>query len=219
MQRVKRSGEISLTLVDRQLPPKDACERLAAVCDVRTITADVNSLDLQGERYDVILCTGGLSQVVELEHLAQEIRKGLTDEGEFWAIGQYAGRNGAMLWPEAYAFANPFFRRLPPRYRLNHAWPDKPVDADLPNTDASVGTFNCIRSEDIEKCLGEHLSPVEITKQTCFLWRFFDAAYRANYDLGRKEDRAIIARAARVDAEHQRHGGRPTSLDAVYRRR
>jgi hypothetical protein len=186
---------------------------------VKAVAMDANTLDLQGERYDVILCAAGLHHLVELEHVVDEIARGLVSEGEFWSIGEYVGLSGARLWPEAYAIANPFFRRLPERYRINRSWPGNPVDQDLPNLDCSVGTFEGIRSPEIEGLLNNILLPHYVTRQACFLWRFFDGAYIANYDLENKEDLTTIRKAVALDAEHQRQGGRPTNLSGVYRKR
>lgn len=220
LQRVRHPERVTLTLVDaRKAALEAARERLGEWCSVRTEEADVNALDLQGDRYDIILCAGGLNRLVELEHVVAEISRGLVAEGEFWSIGQYAGRNGARLWPEAYSIANPFFRRLPERYRVNHSWPDRRCDTDLPNMDFSIGTLGNLRSEEIEPILSRLLLPHAVTKQACFVWRFFDAAYRENFDVNRQEDVAAIRRAVMLDAEHQRQGGRPANLDGVYRRR
>jgi SAM-dependent methyltransferase len=220
LERAGNAQRVSLTLVERsEALLKAAEESLREVCEVRGVQMDPDQLDLQGERFDVVLCAGGLHRVLELERLGEQVWRSMVQEGELWAIGQYVGRSGARLWPEAYAIANPFFRQLPERYRVNHSMPGRRVDADLPNLDFSIGTFDAVRSEEIEAVLSRWFLPHQLTKQACFVWRLLDPAYRANYDLERKEDRAVIERAAVLDAEHQRQGGKPAELNAVYRRR
>jgi SAM-dependent methyltransferase len=220
LRRVKGSDRVSLTILE--LNPDlvaRAKSQLEPLCEVRALALDANDLDLNGERFDIILCAAGLHHLIELERVIEEISRSLVAEGEFWSIGEYVGRSGARLWPDAYAIANPFFKRLPAKYRVNHAWPDGRVDAELPNFDCSVGTFEGIRSEEIEPLLGRILLPHYVTKQACFLWRFFDGSYIANYDLTNKDDLAVIRRAVSQDAEHQRLGGKPTNLNGVYRKR
>jgi hypothetical protein len=220
LQAVKQPERISITLVDRDGALLTAAkEKLEGLCDVDLMETDPNSIDLQGARYDIILCFGALGRLVELERVVEQIWKGLMQEGEFWSIGQYIGWNGAQLWPDAYPIANAFFRRMPERYRINHSWPDKRVDTDIPTFDFSIGTFECIRSQEIETALGRMLLPHTVTKQSCFVWRFFDPAYRLNYDVRREVDLRLIHAAVALDAEHQRQGGKPSNLDGVYRRR
>jgi ubiquinone/menaquinone biosynthesis C-methylase UbiE len=220
MSRVDGS-RVELTLMDlnAQLLEK-AKDALSVYCDTQAAAVDVNALELERGRFDVILCAAGLHHLIELERVVDAIANGLSSEGEFWSIGEYIGRPGARLWPDAYQFANRFFAKLPEKYRVN--WTDKenqPVDAQLSNFDCSVSTFEGIRSDQIEDCLNKRLVPHHVSRQACFLWRFFDGTYSRNYDLRQGEDVKVIRRAVLMDAEHQRAGGRPTSLNAVYRKR
>jgi len=220
LRGVRDAEQVSLTLIElNDSLVRMARSQLEPLCEVHAVAMDANALDLGGERYDIVLCAAGLHHLVELERVLDQVSRGLVAEGEFWSIGEYVGRSGARLWPEAYAIANPFFRRLPEQYRVNRSWPNGRVDTDLPNLDCSVGTFEGIRSEEIEPLLSKMLLPHYVTKQACFLWRFFDGAYLANYDLVRREDLDVIRRAVALDAEHQRQGGRPSNLSGVYRKR
>jgi SAM-dependent methyltransferase len=220
LRGVKGADRVVLTLIELNSDlVSRARTQLDPLCEVKTVAMDANTLDLQGERYDVILCAAGLHHLVELELVIGEIARGLVPEGEFWSITEYVGLNGARLGSEAYAIANPFFRRLPERYRVNRMWPGARVDQDLPNVDCSVGTFAAIRSQEIEGLLNRILLPHYVALQACFLWRFFAGAYIQNYNLENPEDLQTIRRAAALDAEFQRQGGHPTNLNGVYRRR
>jgi predicted TPR repeat methyltransferase len=214
-------SRVDLTLMDlnAQLLEK-AKQQLSAYCDAQVAAVDVNALDLERGRFDVIVCAAGLHHLIELERVTDAIANGLGIEGEFWSIGEYVGRPGARLWPDAYQFANRFFVKLPEKYRVN--WTsehERPVDSRLADFDCSVSTFEGIRSDQIEGCLNQRLLPHHVSRQACFLWRFFDGTYSRNYDLRQREDVKVIRRLVLMDAEHQRAGGRPTNLNAVYRKR
>jgi SAM-dependent methyltransferase len=220
MSRVD-GGRVELTLMDlnAELLQK-AKQALSEYCEAQVAAVDVNALALESGRYDVILCAAGLHHLIELERVVDAIANGLTSAGEFWSISEYIGRPGARLWPDAYQFANRFVAKLPEKYRVN--WTDKEqqlVDSQLSNFDCSVATFEGIRSDQIDDCLNQRLVPHHVSRQACFLWRFFDGTYSRNYDLQQSEDVKVIRRAVLMDAEHQRAGGRPTSLNAVYRKR
>ena len=217
MSRVD-GARVDLTLMDLNAELLERAKtRFQPYCQTSVAPCDVNALDLQGEKFDVILCAAGLHHLIELEHVIDTIRAGLRPGGEFWAVTEYIGCSGARLWPEAYAIANPFFMALPEKYRIS-AYSGKP-DAALPNLDHSVSTFEGIRAPEIERLLESRLEPVYVVKQACWLWRLLDGAYLKNYDPERREDRRVIQSAAALDARHQRVGGRPTNLNGVYRAR
>lgn len=208
-------ARVELTLMDlNDKLLERARTRLAPYCETRIAPCDVNRIDLQGEAFDIILCAAGLHHLVELEHVADAIAHGLRPGGEFWAISEYIGRPGSRLWPDAYAAANPFFQSLPEKYRLSPLT-GKP-DTALPNMDCSVSTFEGIRAPEIEGILAQRLQPVCVSRQACWIWRLVDSVYGKNYDLENSQDRALIRRAAALDADFQRQGGRPSGLNAVY---
>lgn len=184
--------------------------------DIRLVVGDLNDLRDYGHRYDVIACVSGLHHIVELERVIGFVRDALVDGGEFWSIGEAIGRNGNRLWPNDYAAANIIFRGLPERLRLNRATGQ--VDDDLPDIDCSSGTFEGIRSEDIEPLLSRFLEPVELYRRNCFLWRIVNLAYADNYDLTDETDLQLMRGAVCAELEHFRSGGRATELHGVFRR-
>ena len=100
-------------------------------------------------------------------------------------------------------------------------WTEKGIAA----TGFAVGQFRLlcidfegIRSDQIVDCLNQRLLPNYVSRNACFLWRFFDRTYSRNYDLRRSEDVKCIRRSVIMDDEHQRAGGGPTNLNAVYRK-
>ncbi len=209
--------DIQWTLMD--LNPQllqSAAANFPADSSVELVTGDLNELADYGERYDVIVCVSGLHHIVELERVIGFARDVLIEGGEFWSIGEAIGRNGNRLWAADYDAANAFFRSLPDRLRHNRA--SGSVDADLPDADYSSGTFEGIRSEDIEPLLSRMLEPVELYRRNCFLWRVVNLAYADNYDMDDQGDRAFLQAAVRAELERFRAGGRPSELHGVYRR-
>ena len=207
---------LELTLLD--LNPdllNTAKRRLSELCEVNCLLGDVNELDLQGDRFDIILCVSGLHHVVEMEHLIEGVAKGLADKGEFWSIGENIGRNGGRLWPDSYEVANTFFSKLDKKYRVNRMT-GLVVDECLQDLDYSIGCFEGIRCESIEPNLLNYLSPIDVCKHNCIVWKLFSPTYSDNYDMGRPEDVALIHEAIDLDIGLLRRGGRPIELNGVY---
>jgi SAM-dependent methyltransferase len=212
------AGRFEMILVD--INPNllnTAKQRLAQWCKVETILGDVNELDLQGEKFDVVMCVSGLHHVVELEHVIETVANGLSEAGEFWSIGENVGRNGGRLWPESYKVANAFFSKLDEKYRLNQT--TGLTEEYLPDMDYSIGCFEGIRCEVIEPILLNYLSPVDVCKHNCIIWKLFSPTYSDNYDMQCPEDVALIEEAVDLDIALFRRGGRPIELNGVYERR
>lgn len=209
---------LSVTLLD--LNPdllRLAKESLSAWCAPECIVGDVNELDLQGRRFDVIVCVSGLHHVVEMERVVDEVAAGLDDGGEFWSVGETVGRNGGRLWPESYEVASAFFDRLAPKHRQNRYC--GAVDARLPDDDYSIDCFEGIRCEAIEPALLQRLAPIHVSRHNCFVWKLFSPAYSDNYDLGLPKDRRLVEEAVDQDVNLQRRGGRPVELNGVFAKR
>jgi SAM-dependent methyltransferase len=194
-----------------------ASRQFASVTRLDLIEANVNELTCSGEKWDVILCVSALHHVVELERVMKFCHDSLDDGGEFWSIGEYVGRNGNRLWPEARYEANKLFKQIPARYRWNHH--ANRTDEELPDNDCAVSTFEGIRSEEIESALDKWFSPVDVYRRNCFLWRLVNLAYADNFDVQKSEDRSWIIRMVNAELTYFRSGGRATELNGVYRPR
>lgn len=178
------------------------------------IQADVNDLSYTGEKWDIILCVSALHHVVELEKLISFCHYSLNKGGEFWSIGEYVGRNGNRLWPDAYEEADKFFKTLPEKFRLNQH--TNQVDQIIPNKDYSVGFFEGIRSEDIEPILDRWFHQKDVYKANCFLWRLMDLAYSDNYNMSDSEDLSWVLKALKAEMTYFQNGGKGTALYGVY---
>jgi len=194
-----------------------ASKQFSPSVKVDLIEANVNNLVYSGEKWDIILCVSALHHIVELEKLLKFCHDSLNADGEFWSIGEYVGRNGNRLWPDARAEANKIFRQLPEQYRVNRH--TNQVDFEIPDNDYSVGCFEGIRSEDIEPVIDRWFHPIDVYRRNCFLWRLINLTYSDNYNLDNPEDRKWIARMVNFEVDHLRMGGRGTELFGVYRPR
>ena len=204
--------ELTLTDINPDLLTR-AKNRLAGKARVRSEVMNLNRLDLPRRTYDVIVCVSALHHVVELERVIGQSADALVEDGQFWSIGEYVGRNGTRLYEDAYATANDYFRRLPSKYRVNrNPGSNGTTDERLPNLDCSLTCFEGIRSAEIEPIMDRCFQPVEVIKYDCFLWRLFNLAYFDNYDLDQPSDREIVDRAIEIEADFVGRGGRPTAL-------
>lgn len=197
-----------------------AAARMAAshpTVKVDCLVGDINrGLPGQG-RYDVILCVSALHHVADLERVLSEVNARLEDDGEFWSIGEQIGRNGNRLWPEALAAANAAFAALPPHLRRNAHTGE--VDAQVSDRDFSIGCFEGVRSEELERLLEAYLVPVDVFRRNAFLWRLTDATYGDNYRMDDPGDVAHLKDLVAAEALHWVLGGRATELHGVYRKK
>ena len=191
-----------------------ASTQFSPLVKIDLIQANVNELSYTGEKWDIILCVSALHHVVELEKLISFCHNSLNTGGEFWSIGEYVGRNGNRLWPDAYAEANRFFKTLPEEFRLNQH--TNQVDQVIPYNDYSVGCFEGIRSEDIEPILDRWFHRVDVYKVNCFLWRLMNLAYCDNYNIDDFKERALVIKAVQAEMTYYQNGGQGTELYGVY---
>lgn len=93
--------------------------------------ADLNTVVLPNASYDLVFAHASLHHVIELEHVAEQIRRTLRPGGEFITVDVITP-NGFRLWPENREVATKLFQSLPPKYRVNHtAYDTKRVDEML----------------------------------------------------------------------------------------
>lgn len=194
-----------------------ASKQFAPSVKLDLIEANVNELSYSGEKWDIILCVSALHHIVELETLVKFCHDSLNENGEFWSLGEYVGKNGNRLWPDAKVEANKYLLQLPEQYRINRH--SNQVDVEIPDNDYSVGCFEGIRSEDIEPVLDRWFYPVEVYRRNCFLWRLINLAYSDNFDLYNAGDRKWIVGMVNAEVNHFRAGGRGTELFGVYKPR
>jgi SAM-dependent methyltransferase len=183
---------------------------------VEYVVGDLNNIRYLERKWDIIMCVSGLHHVVELEAVIEFIAQSLTNDGEFWLIGEYVGMNGNRLNPTAQIEADKVFSSLPKKFRFNHH--TKEFDSTIPRNDYSIDCFEGIRAEEIERVISRRFATKLITKNNSFLWRLVNLAYADNYELNNKDDLKIIEELVRAEILHFRKNHDGTTLNAVYTR-
>ena len=81
------------------------------------VEADFNTW-VPSKKYDGVMANQSLHHVTHLEHLFDQINKGLYDEGSF-VISDMIGRNGHQRWPESLEIINKYWKELSENYKYN----------------------------------------------------------------------------------------------------
>lgn len=211
-------GSLDITLLDinKSLLEK-AGSRFSGALRVKEVVGDVNDLPLFKEKFDIVIMVSALHHVVELELLASRVHRNLSSGGQFWVLGEFVGRRGNRLWPDAKVHADQIFSTLPKRYRKNYH--SGIYDEMLPDKDCSAGCFEGIRSHDIRGVLQGFFRPQKEYLRNCFLWRFLDVAYASNYDLSKEEDLNQIRKLVLEEWQYWNNGGIGTEMFSIYSRK
>ena len=214
-------GEVEITLLDAS---KDLISRAASKLQsirpnihVECLIGDIND-GLPGEGdFDIVICVSALHHVVNLELVLSQINARLSDDGEFWSIGEQIGRNGNRLWSESREKVDELFNKLPARFRKNSH--TGLVDVVPDDRDFSINCFEGIRSQELEAKLDAFFIPVDVYKRNGFLWRLVDTTYADNFCLSQEEDVRHLKNLVFAEALLWVEGGRSTELHGVYRKK
>lgn len=179
--------------------------------------ADLNTVKLPKRAYDLVFCHASLHHVIELEHLAREIKLCLCDGGEL-VIVDVITPNGYQMWPETREVARNLWNALPSRFRINHtAYRQPKVDDTIWEGDTSHSGMECIRSEEILRVLEEEFVCRHFVPYYSLSRRFLDTMYGPNYDLSRSLDSALFEWIWQLDLFYlQSNTLRPETFFGVY---
>jgi ubiquinone/menaquinone biosynthesis C-methylase UbiE len=162
--------------------------------------ADLNTAAFPAELYEVVFCHASMHHVLELEHLADQIKRTLKPGGRL-IVEDVIMRNGSLMWPETKDVVASIWRTLPASYRINHTgYADKQVDAEPWEADTSAGSMECIRSEDVLPVLERWFRPIVSLNYLSLGMRFFHHMYGPNFDLSRPFDAAFFEWIWQLDA-------------------
>jgi SAM-dependent methyltransferase len=121
--------------------------------------ADLNFIELPERAFDLIVSNGVLHHVINIEHVAHQINRALTDDG-FFFLYDYVGETRFAFSDEkkrAFEFALQALAARQPRFRDWYVqWPD--FDA-MPGM---FSPFEAIRSQDTLDVLARALVPLEV---------------------------------------------------------
>lgn len=193
-----------------------AAEALNLTC----VEADLNHICLPPQSADIVFCHAALHHLIELEHVASEIRRALRAGGELIVVDVITD-NGYRMWPETREAVRSIWRTLPARYRINHtAYPSPRLDFEPWESDTSESGMECIRSRDILPVLDGMFTRVAYVPYFALVRRFLDTMYGPNYDLSEPADLALLDWLWQLDLHHLGSGGlRPETFFAIYRAR
>lgn len=215
--RRARTGEIVCGDLNADLigmgTERAAQERLP----IRFQQMDLNTVQLEPEAYDIVFCHASLHHMIELDHIAQQIRRTLRPHGVLITV-DVISRNGYLMWPETRRIVQAIWKSLPPRLRINHtAYGEIRTDDEIWETDTSESGMECIRSEEILPMLNEYFTEVVYVPYFSLCRRFFDTMYGPNYDLRFPLDAAFLNWIWQLDSHYLDAGIlRPETFFGIY---
>lgn len=186
--------------------------------DMRFEVADLNTVVLPPNEFDLVFCHASLHHIIELERLAEQIKRTLRPGGELITV-DVVTCNGYRMWPETREVVRALWRVLPERFRINHtAYPEPRVDGEIWEMDTSAGSMECIRSEDILPILTQAFKTVHFVPFLSIGRRFLDTMYGPNYNLAAPLDKALSDWIWELDSHYiQSAQLRPETFFGVYR--
>ncbi len=186
---------------------------------VRFEPADLNSVALPANEFDIVFCHASLHHLIELEAIIEQIKRTLRPGGELIVVDVIT-RHGYRMWPETRKVVSDLWRTLPECYRVNHTgYLRKAVDKRIFEADTRPSNMECIRSEDILPLLNANFATEAFVPYLSLCRRFFDTMYGPNYDLSRPLDRAILDWIWELDCEYLRTNTlRPETFFGIYKR-
>jgi hypothetical protein len=140
----------------------------------------------------VVFCHASLHHILDLEHVAGEIRKSLREGGVLITV-DVCTRNGYLMWPETHEVVRALFQTLPGRFRVNHTAYGRPkVDETIWEADTSAVSMECIRAQEIIPVLAKTFRVRQFVPYFSICRRLLDTMYGPNYDLKMPLDAVIL---------------------------
>jgi SAM-dependent methyltransferase len=165
----------------------------------------------------ICIANHSLHHLIRLERLFAGIRDALGDRGVL-LVNDMIGRNGHLRWPEALAYVEKIWRRLPLRYKVNHQL--RRVEERFDDWDCSQEGSEGIRAEDILPLLIAYFHFDTFIAFGNVIDVFVDRSFGPNFNPDEPRDVAWIDQIAELD-EALLDAGRvkPTHLVAALRAR
>ena len=142
--------------------------------------ADLNSLNLTSNHYDLVIAQNCLHHIVRLEDLADQIQRCLKPDGVIW-ISDYIGETQFQYDEERLQLVNRIKALLPERFHqdlVNNRTVNKLVRRE-PGT--LISPFEAIRSEEIMPIFLERFEILEGHEKDAFLDLVCPSGTRQNY--------------------------------------
>lgn len=163
-----------------------------------------------------MIANQSLHHVVELEHLFDQIRFSMSEDGSF-IVSDMIGRNGHQRWPEALEVVESIWRDLDEKYKFNNQL--RRQEDKFLNWDSSGAGFEGIRAQDVLPELIRRFSFEFFYGYGNVIDIFVDRSFGPNFDPEDAADRALIDKIQAMDIEMLGDGRlTPTHMFAVMKR-
>lgn len=149
--------------------------------------ADVNEIELEPNRYDLVYFQHAYHHIEALEHVADEIRKALKPHGVL-AILDYVGANFLQRTPRQRDLCGAIWRTMPERYRI--AYSGRVVRELRIPPKASLPPYEAVRSEEILPILRARFEEEEMFLYAGILFPLFNGF--AQHYTDSAEDREFV---------------------------
>jgi len=184
--------------------------------NMQFVEADFNLWRPSG-RYDAVIANQSLHHVTNLEHLYDEIKTALKDDGSF-VISDIIGRNGHQRWPESLEIVDRFWKELPDGHRFNVIL--NRHEKSYENWDCSTEGFEGIRAQDVLPLLMKRFECEKFVGFGSAIDIFVDRAFGHHFDPESEWDRDFIDRVHAEDESGLRCGRlTPTHMMSVFVKR
>lgn len=166
------------------------------------------------KKYQGVIANQSLHHVVQLEHLFDQIKNCLDNNGNF-IISDMIGRNGHQRWPEALKIVNKFWKELPNSKKYNVLL--NRLEEEYDNFDCSKEGFEGIRAQDVLPLLNKRFECEKFVGFGNVIDIFVDRCFGHNFNPDLQEDRDFIDRV-HLEDEHGFADGslKPTHMVAVF---
>ena len=148
--------------------------------DLTYEAADLDRLVLEPRAYDLVITRNGLRNVLELEHLAEQIWRSLKPGGCLW-IHDYIGESQFQFSDLRLDIANRILAILPERYRRDRLRDRVLSKIARPSPGALASPFEAVRSAEIIPIFTRWFDIEYRHEESAFMGRVCPRGTRANY--------------------------------------
>jgi len=207
--------------------------------DIEFIATDLNFISISPVSFDVIYAHASLHHILNLEHLFEQIHRGLKDNGRLIVL-DIIGKNRVIFWKENVEFAAAVIKRMPLRYRsplgkglsfasmplsrkrffLRHL-PFDPysIISKYAEPAGQVG-MEGIRQEEIEALMQQRFTPLKLFKYNAFMRMICTSPYSGpRLHPAIRKDRKYLEKLIDLDNQQIASGKlRPTEMFGVFKK-
>lgn len=192
---------------------KEIAKENGVLGNMRFVEADFNTW-VASKKYDGVMANQSLHHVTRLEHLFDQVKNGLHEDGSF-VISDMIGRNGHQRWPESMEIVNKYWKELPESYKFNVLL--NRLEKEYDNWDCSKEGFEGIRAQDVLPLLIQRYQCEKFVGFGNAIDIFVDRCFGHNFNRESEWDRDFIDRVHNEDESGLLKGRlTPTHMIAVF---